>query len=226
MFHNKFKMLVKSVIFDADGSLVNWKSANAKVHEIVTGHKPSFNLRNQLLGKDPFDSWTVIREHYHLEESVESLLSRRNALIKSMYKEMPLYPGVSKFIDFLNEKNIPYAICSSVSLEETKEKLSGHMDIIDNAVKIVCREQEKPKIPDPYIFYKTLEETNFDPKTTLIIEDSVPGVKAATLAGCMTVFVKHFTYVNADQLLNEAQVQPTFTVPSLDEFDLSLIKLE
>ena len=219
-------MLVKSVIFDADGSLVNWKPANSKVHEMVTGHKPSFNLRNQILGKDPFDSWTVIREHYHLEESVESLLSRRNALIKSMYKDMPLYPGVSQFINFLREKNVPYAICSSVSLEETKEKLSGHTDIIDNAIKIICREQDKPKIPDPYIIYKSLEETQFDPKTTLIVEDSVPGVKAATLAGCMTLFVKHYTYVNADELLKKENLEPTFTVPSLDEFDLSLIKLE
>ena len=219
-------MLVKSVIFDADGSLVNWKAANSKVHEMVTGHKPSFNLRNQILGKDPYDSWSIIRQHYGLEESVESLLNRRNALIRSMYPTMPLYPGVEEVYKYFLDHKIPYAVTSSVSLEDTKEKLSGHPEILENAVNIVIRDSDKPKKPDPYLFKKCLEITHFDPKTTLVFEDSVPGIKAATDAGCLTVFVKHFTYHNADQLLEQYKCQPTFTVPSLDEFDLNLIRFE
>ena len=219
-------MLIKSVIFDADGSLVDWKQANASVHEKVTGHKPSFNLRNQILGKDPYDAWTVIRNHYQLEESVESLLARRNALMKEIYKTLPLYPGVQKVYNFFREHKIPYLISSSVSLKDTEEKLSNHRDLLENALMIVCREEGKPKKPDPYLFKRCIELSSFDPETTLVFEDSVPGIKAAVDSGCKSVFIRHFTYHNAEELLQQYNCQPILTVPTLDELDLSIFKFE
>lgn len=209
--------MLKSAILDADGCIINWKAANASIHFQVTGHRPSIDLRNKILGKNPHDAWTIIRDHYKLEESVESLLARRNAILNKMFPKMDLYPGVSDLLDYLNSRKIPYAITSSVSEEDTKLKLSGYPKIIENAVSLICAKKDTPAKPDPQLYLDCLKQTSFDPSKTLIIEDSVPGIVAAQKSGCKTAFICDSTYTTADEMLQKFNTIPDFRYASLKD---------
>lgn len=211
--------MIKSVILDADGCIINWKLVNASIHFQVTGHRPSIDLRNKILGKNPYDTWTIIRDHYKLEESVESLLKRRNEIINKLYPKMDLYPGVSKLLDFLKDRSIPYAITSSVSDADTRLKLSGYPNIINNAKAITCADKSMPRKSDPSIYHKCLNETSFKSSQTLIIEDSVSGIVAAAKAGCKTLFVCDPTYITADQMFEKFNTKPDFKCETLKDID-------
>ena len=212
---------IQGIILDADGCILDSHPISAKVHEEITGHKPSKTLKNLVKGKDPYDSWKFILDYYQINESVENILKKRNELLKNYWKDIKLLSGVEDFINKINNLNIPYVITCSCTLEHFNEKMVSYQNLIKNSKGIICLNKDQPKKPNSFIYLESLKYfSNINLNNILLIEDSVLGIKSGFDIGLLTLFIKSNDYDISDELFLKYNIKPNFVFESLDKQNL------
>jgi len=209
--------LIKAVIFDMDGVLLNsepfWKEAETEVFNSV-GVPLSFEMCDTTVGMRLKDVVQLWYKRYPWDTSKKSLADVEteifNKLILLIIKKGVLYSGVIKALDFFKGKNLPLAIASS-----------SNMNIIDAVLdKFSMRERfhvihsaefEDHGKPHPATYISTAKLLGIEPSECLAIEDSLNGLKSAIAAGMKTIAVP------------EAK---SFNNPEFDIADLKLKSLE
>lgn len=207
---------VKAIIFDCDGTLVDseqahysaWKQALLDLDSDITMEeychyvgKPAAitaGLLATIKGKDP-DLILEKKRKYYQELCREGL------------------PPISSTITFLkrlgNKKDtlgVKIGVCSA---ERKKELLSHlrHLGVIDLLDVVLSGEEDLGEYfdkegvnkPKPYIYLHAMKMIGATPESTVIIEDSGPGVTAGIAAKCFTVaipnpYTKHHNLSHAN----------------------------
>lgn len=107
---------------------------------------------------------------------------------KTMAKGIPLMPGVTDIFELSDYKQ---CIATGGSRSKTKEKLQNAritQYFSDN--RVFTADMVKNGKPAPDLFLLAAKEMNEQPQNCLVIEDSLPGIKAAQNAGMkVAVFV-------------------------------------
>ncbi len=113
------------------------------------------------------------------------LLRRYEAWVYEGYVEVPARTGAAQLLDWARERGWRTAIVTSASVEPSRAWLSarGLADLIDATVGRENTERSKPH-PDPYRF--ALEALDCDGVTSVAVEDSRTGARAAVDAGLRT----------------------------------------
>lgn len=181
--------MIQNIIFDFDGVLVD--------SEIIASRAFSIYLakRDIILTEQEFCSaYAGIR----IVDVISRLSSRFNIKDKDdFFKEIILISnniynneltttkGIKKLLDIIHHKKL---ICSNSSKERIIKGLIK-VNLIDyfDENNIFSRDMvDKPK-PDPDVYLKAIEVTGINPKKTIIIEDSVVGIKAGIAAGIKVI---------------------------------------
>lgn len=102
---------------------------------------------------------------------------RRNQAFQAELKEIP---GIQ---DVLLSLDIPYCLASSGDVEKihTTLGITGLLHFFEG--KIFSSQMVKRGKPFPDLFLLAAEKSNVKPENCLVIEDSVPGVRAGVAAG-------------------------------------------
>ena len=95
--------------------------------------------------------------------------------------------GAAELLQYLQAKNIPYAICSSSDAGKVRLTL-GSAGLLQYFSVFATGDLVKHGKPAPDIFLLGAEMLHVSPKDCLVLEDSINGIKAGTNAG-MTVFM-------------------------------------
>ncbi len=96
--------------------------------------------------------------------------------------------GLLELLNYLQERNIPYALASSSVRSLIDEYLEA--EYLTHAFPyIVDGTQVENGKPDPEIFLKAAELIGADPANTLVLEDSHAGICAANAGGFTSAFV-------------------------------------
>ena len=179
------------VIFDCDGVLIDSEiiSARMLVQELA-GLGVEIDLAyvaRHFLGRSYPTVMQTIRREFGLDlpPSFEDLY--RDRLLEAFRKELKVMPGVA---DVLDKLAIPFCVATSssprrvaMSLELTG--LSGRV-----GDRLFTASQVANGKPAPDLFLFAAARMGADPARTLVIEDSLTGLRAGLSAG-MTVW--HFT---------------------------------
>lgn len=184
-------MTPKLVIFDCDGVLVDTERlTNRTLAALLT------DFGFQITGEDCQKRF-MGRTLEAVQEIVERELGRklpsdwleqlRARDIESFKAGVAQIPGVAAVMDLLDERGIPYCVGSSGKYEKMHSTL-GSAGLLPRLKDRLFSSQdcERGK-PAPDVFLLAAKSMGHRPEDCVVIEDSLPGVKAARAAG-MRVF--------------------------------------
>ncbi len=215
--------MIKAVIFDMDGVLVNSEPHHFAVEKILLndlGISVTDREVDSFVGLALNKMWQRIKDSYHLKENIEELVKKDTEFRVSYFSDLEkLDPieGVKELISSISDEKLKTAVASSshsrfISTVLEKTGLSGCFPLLISGFDV---EHGKP-FPD--IFLKTASLLGVRPEDCVVVEDSCNGIKGAKAAGMKCIAYRNPESGNQD--LSEADM----IIDSFSEIDGKFIK--
>ena len=189
----KFKN-IEGVIFDLDGVITNTasihKNAWKKTFDIFLKKNGSKEFKSidyyRFIDGKPRDE--AIKDYLKVKKIdfdnkiVSQISNKKNILFRQILKEkgVKLFSDAKKLLLKIKKKNIKIALASSsknCSYIVRKSKIYNFFEFIIDGEDL-DRKKIKGK-PNPKIFVEVIKKLKLSKKNTIIIEDSIEGIKAA-----------------------------------------------
>lgn len=178
--------MVKAVIFDLDGLLVDTEIISYRIlEEILAGFGYRFTLEEYtrgFSGKPETANSAHLVEAYRLpwtpEEALERILRREEELHT---QGVELKPGAKELLAYLQETGRGIAMASSSTRDRALNLLDQHGVTGYFQRFVFAGEVERGK-PAPDVFLKACEKLGEAPEDCLVLEDSEAGIQAAHAA--------------------------------------------
>jgi HAD superfamily hydrolase (TIGR01509 family) len=183
--------LIKAVIFDVDGTLVDSVDLHARAWQEAFAHFgkqiPYERVRYQI-GKGGDQLMPVFLSKEELEEFGDELEKYRGELFKRQYMaRVRAFPEVRELFERINSDGKQIALASSAKGEElaTYKKIANIEDLVEEETSKDDAEKSKPH---PDIFEAALARLG-DPKKseTIVVGDTPYDAEAAGKAGLRTI---------------------------------------
>lgn len=208
--------MIKSVIFDLDGLLINSEIISFKIYqELVAEHHQKFLLENYAQNYSGRSSLlnmeNIIKEH-GLPIGVEEGLTHTEIIeAKHIENGIDLTDGAFELLEYLKNNHYEISLASSSTRDRAftileQNNIFGYFSHFTFGPEI---ENGKPA---PDIFLIACEKTNLSKDETLILEDSESGIQAALSAGIPVICVPDMK-VPSNELLEQTEA----TLSSLHE---------
>lgn len=200
--------MIKAIIFDLDGVLVDTEPLNKAclVEFLAALDKKHRALKHNLQGLNSRAYWSILKTEYELEPSLEELVSlwraRYLAYLESL-DQIPVIPGIPALVDYFNEKHYHMAVASSANhkrIDLVLEKIKLNYSFL----VIVHGDDVRHSKPAPDCFLLAAQRLAVQPSECVVIEDSTNGVRAAKAAGMLCIGYNGSSHNNDD--LSQADI--------------------
>lgn len=213
--------MFKLIIFDLDGVLVE-----AKHIHYETLNSAILRVTNN---KDMVISW---EEHLSLYDGRKTnekleLLTERKSLSKDLHKDiweekqkltlealatLPPDTRLQKIFHKLKEQNYIIACCSN-SIRRSVLTMLSKLGLIEFMDLIISNEDVKNSKPHPEMYWKAMSMMGVLPEETLIVEDSPPGLLAATRSRAHILRVNNPQDLTEEKIFSKLKESKTFIMP-------------
>ncbi|MFW6103535.1 MAG: HAD family hydrolase [Bacteroidota bacterium] len=207
--------LMKAVIFDMDGVLVDSEPFHVEVEKRLFKRfhlNVSDEEHRNYMGKASDVMWSEIITKKNLPWNTAEMVKLNHEESRNyfagLYKIDPM-PGVLDLLDDLKNNHIPMAVASS-SDSETIELIMEKSGLIKYFRYIVSSNLVGKSKPEPDIFLYTAQLLGVCPEYCLVIEDSTNGIQAAKAANMLCIAFNGPSSDNQDQSLADMQVKDFF----------------
>ncbi|UZW13286.1 HAD family hydrolase [Clostridium pasteurianum] len=196
--------MLKLVIFDMDGVLIDSEPDHLKIHEKILeglGLDPVTVGHSQYIGSTTNYKWNDIKNKYNLSLSVEELvhMNRQKYFEYITAKDTIIKPiiGVDELVKNIHNHKLKLAVASSspINVIERIVEVIGIDECFDLLVSGDFVERSKPS---PDIFLYAAEKLKINPEDCLVIEDSHNGSIAAKEAGMKCIGYRNINSGNQD----------------------------
>ncbi len=203
-------MTKKAFIFDLDGVIVD----TAKYHFLAwkklansIGVDFSEEQNEQLKGVSRVKSLEKILiwgNKSISEDEFMELMAIKNDDYLSYINKMDvseILPDVPKVLDYLIEYNQAIALGSA---SKNARSILKKVNLIEKFDSIVDGNDVKKAKPNPEVFITAAKNLNIEPEYCIVFEDSLSGIKAANIAGMISIGIGDKTVLNeADYNFND-----------------------
>ena len=184
--------MIKAVLFDADGTLMDsiasWRKALKTVLE-RRGFSYSEEDFQVLIPLTTKEGGTYLKGKYGFTETGDEIAAEYLGLVESFYAtEVELKKGAREVLEYYDSKGIPMAIVTSSEriLIEAACKRHGISQYFQGLY--ICSELGTSK-RQPDIFVNTAKTLGAEPAETLVYEDSDYAIETAVNAGFKVIKV-------------------------------------
>lgn len=183
---------LRGVVFDLDGLMFNTEDLYQDVGQEVLarrGKQITKQLLDEMIGRKADVALQIMIDWHNLDATVETLASESIDIMFEMLPDRlaPL-PGLLDLLNALERANMPKAIATSSSREFVTRVL-GLFDLEHRFASIFTAEDITHGKPAPDIYQLAANSLEFEPRQTMVLEDSQIGCQAGVSAGAYTVAV-------------------------------------
>ena len=196
--------MIKLVIFDVDGTLVDSESIYVKAaikNMEVNGYNIPMSVIMGIIGQNRVASRKLIEssqdESFDYDKYIKDYEKIRSEFIKN--EPLKLKKGALNILNYCKEHNIKIAIATS-TYREKQVKVLTNLGIIGYFDYMVFGDEIKNSKPAPDIYLKVYEHYNLDKDEMIIYEDSNNGILSGYNAGIRVVYIKDIVDVKEDTL--------------------------
>ena len=185
-------IMIKVVIFDFDGLIVDTETSWFEAFKEVIWEKHQINLDLARYSSCIGTGNEVLYSYFSeiAGEVINCELLEEEAAIKyeNLMKAPELREGVKEYLEEAKQHNLKVALASSSS----KEWVHSYLDKLNikDFFEVINTKDDVSKIkPDPELYTKTLADLGVSSEEAIVFEDSLNGLRAAKLAGMRCVIV-------------------------------------
>jgi beta-phosphoglucomutase len=193
--------MLRAIIFDCDGIIADTEPLHLATFQKVLEQEGIELTREEYyanyLALDDRACFTSVHRDRGValsREKLTGLIDRKAEFLEPVMREsLRVFPGV---VDFIREAWLRYPLAiASGALTHEVELVLQHAGVRNCFQVIVAAEDVVSGKPDPEPFLRAWTKLSarqaqpFSPKDSLVIEDSMPGVRAAHLAGMLCLAV-------------------------------------
>jgi len=183
--------MVKAILFDFDGTLVDTESIDLRTwHEVFAAHGVAvpldrFALRiGTLTGPDELDELDALLEAPCDRDAVTATRRRRELELLELEE---LRPGVREYLEEARELGLGVGIVSSSSRSWIDMNLE-RLGLVDAWSAVVCADGDTARCkPSPALYLEALDALGVAADEAIAVEDSPNGIAAARAAGIFCV---------------------------------------
>ena len=185
--------MIKAVIFDIDGTLVDSVDLHAKAWQEALahfGHEVAFADVRAQIGKGGDQLMPVFVSQEELDRRADEIEAYRSDLFKTRYlPQVRAFPAVRPLFKRVRDNGQRIALASSAKADElaTYKKIAGIADLVDEETSSDDAERSKPH---PDIFEAALSSLGgMDPADAMVVGDSPYDAEAAGKIGLRSIGV-------------------------------------
>lgn len=180
--------MIKAVIFDMDGVVVNTEPIGYRANQLLY---KSLNITvpddvyGTFIGNSDKMIVQKLKDLYPIALTHEELLNEKYKYYFNAFdtaEDLALLPGVKELIIDLHTNGMRLVLASSASNRKIEKVFTrfGLHQYFDHAISGEDFEESKP---NPAIFIEATSKSGFPKEECIVIEDSTNGIKAAKAAG-------------------------------------------
>lgn len=218
--------MIKGVIFDLDGTLLNSMPVWENLGELylqslgIVAEKGLGDILAELSMKQGAE---YLIEHYHLDLTEEQVMEGITCRIHEFYeKRVPLKKGARAFLEGFYEKNIPMIAVTSGERSNVEAALKRLGIYALFAGILTCTGMDTDK-RNPDIYLSATLQLDIDPKETLVFEDAYHAICTVKKAGFPVVAV--YDKAN-DRKLGKIWNMADIYLTEYEDFDLFWRRVE
>lgn len=180
-------MNIKTILFDMDGIIIDSEKLHIKSTDLALknfGIEIAEEKIVEFVGRSDESFFEYIYNEVDNSNSEEDMLKEKARHYDIIVKDLQYIDGFESFIDKVKTNSITTGmVTSSTYIAIGKaDKILDHMKHFDIIVAEEDTNKHKP-FPEPYLL--GLEKTKAVAGNTLVIEDSINGIKSGKEAGCI-----------------------------------------
>ncbi len=184
--------MIKLIIFDLDGVLVDAKKIHFDALNEALGEKYSITFKEHLSlydGLKTFQKLEILSKEKNLPKDLYSeIWEKKQKITLEKIKEIQPNLEIKQCLNTFSKLNYKIAVCSN-SIKKTIFTILNKLDIIEYFDLILSNEDVLQSKPYPEIYWKAMSALKVLPEETLIIEDSPIGLLAASRSGASVMRV-------------------------------------
>lgn len=187
--------MIKTVIFDMDGVLIDSEPLHHKVYEIQFDNlkiEVPEELFATFTGSSNKMIYKKLKNYFNLDAEIDDLIAEKNILFIDAFfnhETHLLIDGVKDLIVELYEKGMQLIVASSSEMEIINV-IFERFDLNKYFSHKVSGADFPESKPNPAIFLKAVELSGHLKSECIVIEDSYNGIKAAKAAGIYCIAYK------------------------------------
>ena len=221
--------MIKLIIFDLDGVLVDAKNIHFEALNEALGDKYAISWNEHLSKYDGLKTQQkleILSTEKGLPVSLHNTIweAKQAKTLEKLHKLKPnlsLQSAMSAFV----EDGYKLAVCSN-SIRKTVLTVLSKLGIIEYMDLILSNEDVKNSKPHPEIYWKAISMMSMLPEETLIVEDSPYGLLAASRSKSYILRVKKptdVTYTNIFKKITEIEMGINQPIPAWRDETLNVL---
>lgn len=187
---------ISGVIFDMDGLILDTEAiysvSNIEIAKKfgLEGYDESYYKTEIGLSEDHVLKKYIQDYPNFSEKRIREFFDASRKSVRETFKKegAPLKKGIVELLNYLKQEKIPCIVASS-NTKETIEDLLIKADLKDYFIGYVSSNDVTHAKPDPEIVIKALEKLGTKKNETIMLEDSLNGIRASYSAGVPVIMV-------------------------------------